>query len=53
VVGLVIITVESTLSKGKGSVDGLRVLDVLRCHHQVLVDVVHGRNYGADVGRVV
>ena len=52
VVSLVVITVESSLSEGKGSADGFRVLDVLRCCHQVLIDVVHGRNYGADVGRV-
>lgn len=51
-VGLVVITVESTLSEGEGSTDGLRVLDVLRRCRQVLVDVVHGRNYRADVGCV-
>jgi len=46
VVGLVVITVEGFLSKGEGSTDGLRVLDVLRRCCQVLVNVVHGRNYG-------
>jgi len=52
VVSLVVIMVEGSLSKGEGSTNGLSVLDVLRCCHQVLIDVVHGRNYGADVGCV-
>ena len=53
VVSLVIIVVEGSLSKGKGSTDGLRVLEILRCCCQVLVDVVHGQNHSADVGHVM
>jgi hypothetical protein len=52
VVSLVVIAVEGSLAEGEGRADGLRVLDVLRRCRQVLVDVVHGRNNGTDVGRV-
>ena len=48
----VIIVVKCLLSKSKGGTDSLGKLGVLTSCHQVLVDVVHGRNNSADAGCV-
>jgi hypothetical protein len=50
VVSLVIISVQRSLPESKGSTDGLGVCEILRSRCQVLVNVIHGWDDGADAG---
>jgi hypothetical protein len=49
VVSLIVVP-QRSLSKSEGGTDGLRVRGVLRNRRQVLIDVIHGRDDGADAG---
>jgi hypothetical protein len=53
VVSLIIISVQHLLSESKGSTDGLGVCGILRSRRQVLVNVIHGWDDGADAGCIM